>query len=178
MATSPQRRHIERLPPLVEKPPERRQTSSERGYGWTWTKYADNLRRERVFCELCESAFGIETPCAGQTTTESGRKRSQGVVDHVIPVANSSDPLFWDTNAHWVICRECDSFKSTHFDGTYGKSKIVAKSRDLDGVRLRKTEIIEARRKAGHHIASTSFAVAHQPAISEPCGHSREQHVP
>jgi 5-methylcytosine-specific restriction endonuclease McrA len=154
MATSPQRRHIERPSPLVEKPPERRQTSAERGYGTAWTKYAANLRLERVFCELCESAFGIETPCAGQTTTESGRKRSQGVVDHVIPVANSADPLFWDTEAHWILCRECDSFKSTHFDGTYGKSKIVARSRDLDGVRLRKAEIIAAMRKASGCVAS------------------------
>lgn len=151
MATSPQRRQIERKPPLVEKPPERRQTSSERGYGTAWTKYAANLRRERVFCELCESAFGIETPCAGQITLECGRKRSQGVCDHVIPVANSSDPLFWDTEAHWILCRECDSFKSTHFDGTYGKAKVHSASRDLGGVELRKREIIAARRKASAH---------------------------
>jgi 5-methylcytosine-specific restriction endonuclease McrA len=151
MATSPQRRHIERPSPLVEKPPERRQTSSERGYGWAWTQYANNLRRERVFCECCLE-LGIETPCAGQTTTGSGRKRSQGVVDHVIPVGSSDDDLFWATDNHWVLCQSCNAAKSIEWDGTYGKSKIVARSRDLDGVRLRKREIIEARRKANQTI--------------------------
>ena len=147
MATSPQRRHIERKPPLIEKPPERRQTSSERGYGWAWTKYADNLRREKVFCQCCLE-LGIETPCAGQTTTESGRKKAQGCVDHVIPVANASDPLFWEPLNHWVLCVACNAAKSLEWDGTYGKAKVVARSRDLDGVRLRKREIIAARMKA------------------------------
>lgn len=151
MATSPQRRHIERKPPLVEKPPERRQTSSQRGYGWAWTKYADNLRRERVFCELCLE-LGIETGIAGQATTEGGRKKAQGVVDHILPVASASDALFWMPENHWTICLACNSEKSTHWDGTYGKAKVHSASRDLGGVELRKREIIAARRKANQTI--------------------------
>ena len=156
MATSPQRRHIERPSPLVEKPPERRQTSAERGYTWTWAKLAEQERKSRTFCELC-MAMGVETACGSQITLPSGRKKSEGVIDHVIPVGSDKDDLFWCEANWWLLCdvpktsnnfTPCNSWKSTHFDGTYGKSKIVARSRDLDGVRLRKAEIIEARRKA------------------------------
>lgn len=151
MATSPQRRHIDRPSPLIEKPPERRQTSAERGYGTAWTKYAANLRLERVFCECCMEAFGIETGIAGQTTTESGRKRAQGVVDHILPVSSASDTLFWMPENHWAICVACNSEKSIHWDGTYGKAKVHSASRDLGGVMQRRRDVIAAMRKASEH---------------------------
>ena len=147
MPSAPQYLKRPNQPPAVRQP-ERRESSSTRGYGTAWTAYSLRLRQEKVFCELCAAAFGIETPCAGRTTTESGRKRSQGVTDHVVPPADSRDDLFWTPEGHWVLCQACHSFKSMEFDGTYGKRKIQASSRDLDGIARRKREIIEARRKA------------------------------
>lgn len=132
---------------MVAKPPERRPSSSERGYNQAWTDYAANLRRERVLCELCLAAYGIETPCAGQVTTESGRKRSQGVVDHILPPRDShEDDLFWMVENHQVICQSCHSKKSLEWDGTYGKAKVHATDRTIAGVERRKREIIAAMR--------------------------------
>ena len=101
-------------------------------------------------------AMGVETACGSQITLPGGRKKSEGVIDHVIPVGSDKDDLFWCEANWWLLCdvpkTSNNSWKSTHFDGTYGKSKIVARSRDLDGVRLRKREIIAARRKANQTI--------------------------
>lgn len=145
MPQAPKRRHLPRPPRLETKPPERRCSASERGYSHAWTKYADALRREVVFCAICIE-LGIETPCAGQTTTETGRKRSQGVVDHVVPPRDSEDVLFWMPENHWCLCQAHNSEKSLQWDGTYGKRKIPASSRDLAGVERRKREIIAAMR--------------------------------
>tara|TARA_R110000868_G_scaffold77293_3_gene221498 strand:+ start:467 stop:799 length:333 start_codon:yes stop_codon:yes gene_type:complete len=84
--------------------------------------------------------------------------KSEGVIDHIIPVGSDTDDLFWCEDNWWLLCdvpkpsnnfTPCNSWKSTHFDGTYGKRKIVAESRDLEGIAKRRREIIEARRKAG-----------------------------
>ncbi len=151
MPSAPKTRKLLNAPSTPTRQPERRDSSSQRGYNQSWTDYAANLRRDRVFCDLCMEAFGVETPCAGQTTTETGRKRAQGVVDHIIPVTNASDPLFWDEHNHWVLCdvggSSCNRFKSLHFDGTYGKRKIEATSRDRDGIARRRRDIVEAIKK-------------------------------
>jgi 5-methylcytosine-specific restriction endonuclease McrA len=94
------------------------------------------------------AAFGIETPCAGQITKASGRKRSQGVVDHVIPVIDSDDPLFMADFNHAVTCNACNDWKSRTFDGAFGMVKKHALSRDVGGVELRRREIIAAMRQA------------------------------
>lgn len=121
---------------------ERRESSSARGYGTAWTKYSLELRRERVLCELCLAACGVETGIAGQTTTASGRKRSQGVVDHIVPIDGPDDPLFWEPLAVWCLCNSCNDFKSRLFDGTFGARKQHAEDRTLAGVSRRRAEIV------------------------------------
>lgn len=167
--------------------PERRLSSSERGYGTAWAKYSLRLRQERVLCELCMAAWGIETPCAGQTTTESGRKRSQGVVDHILPIFGPDDPIFWMVENHEVICNSCNAKKSMAFDGTYAKAKRHAHDRTLVGISQRRREIVDylkadAKKGDAHEDYSKSGrpdAVSHDGLLHEAyCNHqSRDQAI-
>jgi len=130
---------------VARKTDEQRKSSSQRGYNEAWAAYSKRLREERIFCELCIAAFGIETPIVGQTTTDGGRKKSQGVTDHIIPVASAEDDLFWMPENHWCTCRECDDWKSRTFDGSLNAPKRYVTDRTLHGIESRRREIIEER---------------------------------
>lgn len=125
-----------------------RGSAQSRGYTAQWSAYANQLCRQRVFCQLC-SEVGIET-CVVRpdTPNESGERRKPvSVVDHVIPVDDGqNDTLFWETANHWALCTACHNWKSIAFDGGWGKLATPA-TRTLAGIEQRRREIV-ARFKA------------------------------
>lgn len=110
----------------------RRASASERGYTTRWHKFAEAIKRERIFCELC-MVVGIETPIVDNGS----------ILDHIVPVNGPDDPLFYDASAVWGLCRACDRFKSIHFDGAYNGPKLIATDRTPTGIAKRRQEIID-----------------------------------
>lgn len=85
----------------------RRGTAAQRGYGWRWQKYR-------------HSYFVRHPLCADPFQFHKGSPVLATVLDHIIPVPNDSDPLFWNSSNHQGLCRSCHDWKTNHFDGGFG----------------------------------------------------------
>lgn len=79
-----------------------RESSSKRGYDHKWSKYRAQYLKHYPLCVMCLEK-GIYTPAT--------------VIDHIKPVENGqADPLFWRTDNHQPLCRDCHSYKTRVID--------------------------------------------------------------
>ena len=90
--------------------PERRPTSSERGYGSRWARYRKQFlsQAENALCRRCQA---------------TGRIRAATDVDHIEPVESADDPRFWDPANHQPLCHRCHSIKTNTDDREKGRRK-------------------------------------------------------
>ena len=85
-----------------------RGTSASRGYGSRWARASKLYRANNPLCVKCE---------------ESGKLTLVFCVDHVIPVMNKDDPLFWDENNWQSLCLNHHSEKTAREDGGLGNKR-------------------------------------------------------
>lgn len=100
MPTKPSN-HRPRLSGITKRPQwvdydQQRGTSSDRGYGARWRKYALQFRRENPVCMVPK--------CVNPSTD----------VDHKRRVSGPDDPCFWDPENHQALCHSCHSAKTAH----------------------------------------------------------------
>jgi len=69
-----------------------RRHAAQLGYGYRWLKYSRRFRREHPLCVRCG--------------------RVAELVDHIKPVIDESDPLFWLPSNHQSLCWSCHSVKT------------------------------------------------------------------
>ena len=74
-----------------------RGSSAARGYGHQWRKYRAVFLVANPLCAKC---------ALRATLTEAAH------VDHIIPVIDKDDPLFWDKSNHQPLCHACHSEKT------------------------------------------------------------------
>lgn len=86
-----------------------RGTASERGYDSRWTKYSKIYRMNNPLCVRC---------------SEKGKVNLAECVDHIKPVENKNDPLFWLESNHQSLCNSCHSEKTAKEDGGFSNRKI------------------------------------------------------
>jgi len=72
---------------------QRRGSSGERGYGWTWQKFRDTFLKENPLCAYC---------------LKLGRPVQATVVDHIVPHRGDMR-LFWQQGNHQSLCASCHS---------------------------------------------------------------------
>ena len=80
---------------------ERKQNTTRDGYDRKWQRFRERLIRKRarlgeLKCGMCERAFGSESPHA----------------DHIMPVQDQGDPLFFDENNIQFLHAECHAIKT------------------------------------------------------------------
>lgn len=81
-----------------------RESSYQRGYArWDWVNYSRKYRKEHPKCCRC----GADSEH----------------VDHIKPVKDRNDPLFWDPTNHQPLCRPCHSRKTAAEDGGFGNAR-------------------------------------------------------
>ena len=80
-----------------------RGTPAQRGYGYKWRKYREQLLAEHPICEVC-----------GRPATD---------VDHRIAVMGPADPLFWEPANHQALCHGCHSQKTAAENGGFGNPR-------------------------------------------------------
>lgn len=86
-----------------------RGTSHSRGYDYRWQKYSKQYRIDHPLCEICLKTNIVElSEC----------------VDHIIPVADKDDPLFWEPTNHQALSKRCHDIKTASEDGGLGNIKI------------------------------------------------------
>lgn len=86
-----------------------RGTAHSRGYGSRWTRYSKQYRIDHSLCEICLKKNIIElSEC----------------VDHIIPVVDKDDPLFWDPENHQALSKRCHDIKTATEDGGLGNKKV------------------------------------------------------
>lgn len=71
--------------------PDKRESSTKRGYNWRWRNYRVRFLKENPLC--------VEHLRLGKVVAAS-------VVDHKTP-HRGDDQLFWDPNNHQALCDEC-----------------------------------------------------------------------
>lgn len=77
---------------------EKRESSSKRGYTWSWAKYSKSFlsKAENKFCCLrLDDGCTIIADC----------------VDHIDPPTGAGDKLFWNKQNHQPACIHCNSVK-------------------------------------------------------------------
>src|SRR5208282_6483888 len=93
----------------VNRAPETRGTSTERGYTWRWRKHRRWILSDRPMCECAEHCY--------QPASD---------VDHVLPVTGPDDPLFWEEWAVSALAHGCHSRKT----GRDRTRKLTAQQRE------------------------------------------------
>lgn len=93
----------------VKKYDNERGTAASRGYSSRWTRYSKKYREENPLCVRCK---------------EKGILKLGGHVDHIVPVKDKDDPLFWETSNHQTLCVSCHSEKTAKEDGGFGNPRI------------------------------------------------------
>lgn len=89
------------------KPPETRQTSTERGYGYRWQQARAGYLRKHPLCVHCQ---------------REGRVEPATELDHIVPHRGDKD-LFW-SRANWQgLCRMHHSRKTAAEDGGFGNAR-------------------------------------------------------
>lgn len=81
-----------------------RQTATQRGYTYKWTKYRKSFLCNNPLCQEC---------------LKQNRYTLANVVDHIIPHKGDM-VLFWDTNNHQALCKKCHDTKTAREDGGFG----------------------------------------------------------
>ncbi len=84
-----------------------RGSSTERGYDSKWRQYREAYLKEHPLCVKCLKINRV-TPAT--------------VVDHIIPHKGDKN-LFWDTQNHQALCKNCHDKKTAREDGGFGNSK-------------------------------------------------------
>ena len=82
---------------------ERRGSSTQRGYGYRWSKAAKGWLLAHPLCAQCE---------------RQGRVTAGVEVDHIIPHRGDQD-LFWDSENWQSLCKPCHSRKTAREDGGF-----------------------------------------------------------
>lgn len=85
-----------------------RGTSASRGYNYRWSKVSKQYRVNHPLCVKCE---------------ENGKLTPVFCVDHIIPVVDKDDPLFWDESNWQSLCLSHHSEKTAKEDGGLGNKK-------------------------------------------------------
>jgi len=85
-----------------------RGTAASRGYDSRWSRYAKQHRIDNPLCVSCEAA---------------GKLVMAQCVDHIVPVKDKDDPLFWDRSNHQSLCNKCHSIKTAEEDGGFGNER-------------------------------------------------------
>ena len=75
--------------------------AASRGYDRRWRNYRKNYLSKYPLCRMHEDKDEVVAAT---------------LVDHIIPVKNKRDPLFWDETNHQPLCRECHSYKTRVID--------------------------------------------------------------
>lgn len=86
-----------------------RGTSASRGYGSRWSKTAKLYREKNPLCVMCEA---------------KGKLTIAQCVDHIIPVVDKNDLLFWDESNWQSLCLSHHSEKTAKEDGGLGNKKV------------------------------------------------------
>lgn len=84
-----------------------RQSASKRGYDRRWRAYREFYLQAHPLCSHCYSR-GIITPAT--------------IVDHIIPHSGDYD-LFWDSENHHPLCKQCHDIKTASEDGAFGRAR-------------------------------------------------------
>ncbi len=94
-----------------------RRSPHQRGYDWTWRRYRAKWLNARPFCgERLSGMSGEHSLCAAE-----GRAVQATVVDHIVPVRDADDPLFWEPSNHQSLCEACHNRKTATEDGGFMK---------------------------------------------------------
>lgn len=99
---------LRRLGEITGRREESRPTAAERGYGRRWQRYARRFLDDNPLC----------VRCLAMNRTEPAR-----CVDHIEPVTDASDPLFWDPTNHQALCLSCHSVKTMTEDRSKGRRR-------------------------------------------------------
>lgn len=86
---------------------QRRGSARERGYTRTWEKERAAYLAVNPLCKRC---------------MDHGKVTAASLVDHVVPVEDASDPLFWEVENWQPLCRDCHAVK-TGEDRRAGKTR-------------------------------------------------------
>ncbi|MDQ7965651.1 HNH endonuclease signature motif containing protein [Pseudomonas plecoglossicida] len=89
------------------KPPEMRQTSTERGYGYRWQQARAGYLRKHPLCVHCQ---------------REGRVEPATELDHITPHRGDKD-LFWSRSNWQGLCRMHHSRKTAAEDGGFGNAR-------------------------------------------------------
>lgn len=84
-----------------------RGTAHQRGYDTRWRRYRESYLRSHPLCVKCykDNRITIAT-----------------VIDHIIPHKGDM-VLFWDSNNHQPLCKQCHDKKTAKEDGGFGNGK-------------------------------------------------------
>jgi 5-methylcytosine-specific restriction protein A len=83
--------------PMDKRAPDTRPSSTARGYGSRWQRYRVIFLARQPLCARC-LMYGRQEPAV--------------VVDHVVPVKGSRDPMFWQVDNHQALCIACHNLKT------------------------------------------------------------------
>ena len=89
------------------RPMDTRESSTARGYGSKWQRYREHFLASHPLCRQC---------------AQYRRTEPATVVDHVVPVKGSRDPMFWHHENHQALCHACHNAK-TAADKRAGKTR-------------------------------------------------------
>lgn len=85
----------------------RRESSTQRGYGYKWQVAREQFLREQPLCRKHK---------------ELGQIVVATVVDHIVPHRNDQ-ALFWN-RANWQpLCKPCHDLKTATEDGAFGRAR-------------------------------------------------------
>lgn len=85
----------------------RRESSTQRGYGYKWQKAREGFLRNHPLCVECG---------------KQGQLVKATIVDHIIPHKGDKD-LFWDRNNWQPLCKTCHDAKTAREDGAFGNPR-------------------------------------------------------
>ena len=107
MPKAPKRRRPTRV---RQQKADRRQSSTQRGYGSKWQRYraAYLSRAENALCRICQ---------------QNGIVKAASVIDHIVP-HRGDWKLFWDSNNHQPLCPRCHNQKTVREDGGFGNRRM------------------------------------------------------
>lgn len=109
-APMPQRARVHQV--VRAKPIERRESSSKRGYGRDWKRYADAFIASHPTC-MC-----------GPDCCPNGCHEPSECVDHIVPVSGPDDPLFWAEDNHQALTNSCHARKTARHDRHRGRARL------------------------------------------------------
>lgn len=94
---------------------ERRESSTQRGYGYKWQQAREGFLRVHPLCECPECKAGLL------------RATVATVVDHIIP-HKGDKALFWDRSNWQAMSKACHDKKTAREDGGWGRGVKISKS--------------------------------------------------